>query len=218
MSITSDFYVGWGRYFEQYHPETTTVSSDHPNDTVTVEFGRRDIDGDFETGIVVNGDVAIDNPSLTLETEVEAGGSVTSVSQVGCSSGVGSTCIDDGDVLSGVTSLDGVVGAGTVPPPDTFLQVTVHEVCVGDGDSDGDCADGDDDTTSSPTATFAHSPSGPHPGETVDFDATGASDPGRCVDHEPRVGLRRRDHSPSRTSASTSRFSERLVGVLGPRW
>lgn len=99
----------------------TTVSSDHPNDTVTIEFGRRDIDGDFETGIVVNGDVAIDNPSLTLETEVEAGGSVTSVSQVGCSSGVGSTCIDHGDVLSGVTSLDGVVGAGTVPPPDTFL-------------------------------------------------------------------------------------------------
>jgi predicted enzyme related to lactoylglutathione lyase len=101
-----------------------------------------------------------------------------------------------------------VVGAGTVPPPNTVLQVTVHEVCVGDDDGNVDCADGD-------VRTLAVRPPPERDGR---LRRDRRQRPGRWVDRELRVGLRRRDHSPSRTSASTSRFSERLVGVLGPRW
>lgn len=84
MSVTSDFYVGWGKYFEQRYPAITTVSYDHPDETVTIKFGKRDIDGEFDEAILAGGDVTVDTGNPAVEGPVVAGGSVNGGS-ISCS-------------------------------------------------------------------------------------------------------------------------------------
>jgi PKD repeat protein len=140
MSITSEFYAGWGSYFEQRYPQRTAVDYDHSSDTVTVEFGQHDVDGDFGTGIVAEGDVEINNPSITLDTEIEASGSVSDVTQVTCSLGSGADCVEEG-----------VLSATLEPLDDAIEQQTKNlaEACSGGTAADADltCLDDLSDET-----------------------------------------------------------------------
>lgn len=54
VSVTSEYYVGWGKYFEERYPGITTVSYDHPAETVTIELGQRDISGNYSDGVLAS--------------------------------------------------------------------------------------------------------------------------------------------------------------------
>jgi hypothetical protein len=95
ITITSDYYVAWGGYFEE-RVDGVTVEYDHPADTVEITLAELDIDGDYRTGVVAAGDVTVDNGNPEIRSEVISSGSVTG--EVTCNGGSdsGSDCITEG--------------------------------------------------------------------------------------------------------------------------
>jgi len=54
VEITSEYYVGWGHFFEERYPNSV-VTYDHPNDTVLFELGSTDINGNWNQSVYAMG-------------------------------------------------------------------------------------------------------------------------------------------------------------------
>jgi len=74
ITITSDYYVGWGTYFEDRY-DNVLVTYDHANDTVELEFGRLEIEGDWEKGVISSGDI-VTSASGCIHSNVTADGNI----------------------------------------------------------------------------------------------------------------------------------------------
>lgn len=113
VNITSDYYVGWGTYFEERY-DRVVVSYDHGNDTATIKLGRRDIGGDWEDGIQANGEVDLDDTSGTVAGSVVSGGTVQGTPGT-CDAGTGSACVEENSPApSTLAPLDEILARKTI--------------------------------------------------------------------------------------------------------
>ena len=75
ITIESDLYEGWATHFERTIGESA-VSVDHENESVEVVMGYPEMDGDFESGIVAQGDFQSTNPNACADGSVVVSGDV----------------------------------------------------------------------------------------------------------------------------------------------
>lgn len=81
IRITSDYYGGWADFFRSWTNDAA-VTVDHANETVVVELGRPEIDGDFEDGVLAtggaDGDVTVGTSgNASIHGPAAAEGSIT---------------------------------------------------------------------------------------------------------------------------------------------
>lgn len=76
IRITSEYYAGWAEYFRT-RIDGVTVDVDHATETVEVTLADLDIDGDYETGVVAQGDVDVGTGSASIDSEVQTSGTVS---------------------------------------------------------------------------------------------------------------------------------------------
>lgn len=95
ISIQSDYYVGWGTYFEERY-DNVLVTYDHANDTVELEFGRLEIEGEWDKGVISSGDV-VTSASGCIHSNVTADGNIDEGGNCGGSDGVAGSTDDDYD-------------------------------------------------------------------------------------------------------------------------
>ena len=154
VTITSDYYVAWGDYFER-RVDGVTVEYDHAADTVEITLAELDIDGDYTTGVVAAGDVTADNGNPNIESEVLTSGTVTG--DVSCDAGTGDDCITEGASID-ETPLDMAIERLMVDS-----EANDPEVSLGDGGTL------DDDGTGGDVSYYAE---GFVTSDTVTFDLT----------------------------------------------
>ncbi|WP_323190387.1 hypothetical protein [Halostella sp. PRR32] len=109
VNITSPYYTGWAEYFRENVDDSAIRELDHDENRVIVVLGQREIDGNFDTGLVASGDVTVGNrgnPDVT--TEISAGGTVVGKGNVDCDAGTGTDCVTEGDSME-MMALDGVI-------------------------------------------------------------------------------------------------------------
>ncbi|NHN48867.1 hypothetical protein G9464_14860 [Halostella sp. JP-L12] len=109
INITSQYYVGWEQYFRENVNDVAIQSVDHDENRVIVQLGQRELDGNFETGVVAAGDVDTGNgggPNAPLQSEVITTGTFSG--DISCSSGSGDDCVTEGASVD-MMALDGAI-------------------------------------------------------------------------------------------------------------
>ncbi len=72
--VSSDYYVGWGRYFENRYDDAV-VQYNHSANNATILLGKRGIDGDFDQAVRVGGDVNLGTAANGIDGDATLGGS-----------------------------------------------------------------------------------------------------------------------------------------------
>ena len=75
ITLEGDLYEGWATYFERTIGESA-VSIDHDDESVQVVLGYPEMDGDFESGVVAQGDFQSTNPNACVDGSVVVSGDV----------------------------------------------------------------------------------------------------------------------------------------------
>jgi hypothetical protein len=91
VRITSEHYVAWADYFRD-RIDGVAVEVHHGNRTVEADLARLDLDGNYRTGLVADGDIAVETPK-TVDTTLIADGSVSDKhGSIQCDDGSGADC------------------------------------------------------------------------------------------------------------------------------
>jgi hypothetical protein len=147
VQVTSEYYVAWGTYFQD-RIEAVTVTYDHTNDTARIVLADLDIDGDYRTGLITQGDLELNNPSGSFNSTVTAAGSVDSATTIECGgTNSGSDCYTEGLDLGLTpldTAIDTLVNASEDDDPDANVGSGPRTLDDGSYYSDGVVLDGGD--------------------------------------------------------------------------
>jgi hypothetical protein len=76
LVVHSEFYQGWADYMES-RAEGSVTELDHDENVAVIDLGQLTIDGDFDTGIVAQGDVDASHPAATTDTDVLTSGTAS---------------------------------------------------------------------------------------------------------------------------------------------